>query len=206
MKKVIEVTISTDPKKMRIRQLKAVSLAPVKGFNRIEEALYFLAEFTGLKHHQLLDFKIEDIKTMVVKALEAVASLDLTSALPQTIKIEGTKYCLVDPDKVGIGWHIDFKSCNIEKNPVRMACLFYLPEGFNYSDVDENGNIKYPIDSRHDVFDKHFPLDLFLRCCDFFLQRSLHSMKKQVISEQPTLKKKIELAANLISLTSGSKR
>ena len=190
MKKQIEVKIPTKAADLRIKHFKSMSMAPLDPILHGDEGLHFLASFTGLRNSQLLDFRVEDIRTMTATALATLSKMDLTSKLPDTIKLAGTSYRLVNPDKVGIGWHIDFKNCDINKDPVRLACMFYLQEGFNYSDVDENDNIKFPIASRHEIFAEHFPLDLFIRASGFFLRRSLNSMKRSMESKL-SLKQKL---------------
>ena len=191
---MIEVRIPTKAEDLRIRHFESMSAAPTGLTVRKEEGLHFLASFTGLHYRQLLDFRVEDVSKMIATALATLSKMNLTDKLPERIKIAGKPYCLVDPNKVGIGWHIDFSKCNINKDPVRLACLFYLQEGFNYSDVDENDNIKHPIDSRYEVFRDHFPLDLFIRCCGFFLTRSLNSTRRSMVTAKNlSLKDQISL-------------
>ncbi len=194
-KKQIEVKMPAGPKDLRIKHFHSMGLAPVNDFTHADEGLYFLAAFLGLRYNQVLDFLVDDVKKMTALALSALSKMDLKSELPKEITLDGQKFYLVEPDKIGIGWHIDFKNCNITKDPVRMACLFYLQKGFNYSDVDENSNITHPIDSRYKLFEEHFPLDLFIRACSFFLKRSLNSIRRAlVIESQKKLRSRISLA------------
>lgn len=203
MKPQIEIKMSKNPKDLRIRHFQSMSLAPENGFSHAQEGMFFLASFLGLRYQQLLDFKAADIKRMTGIALAALSKLDLTSALPKEIVIAGTSYYLVEPNKVGIGWHIDFRNCSIIKDPVRMACMFYLQKGYNYSDADENGNIRFPIDSRYKPFEEHFPLDLFIRASGFFLKRSLHSILRTTLIETTQKRVQISLVARLINPFSG---
>lgn len=203
MKTQKEIGIPTSPKDLRIRHFRSMAFAPSEGFNRIQEGLLFLASFTGLRYNQLLDFKPDDIKDIQRIALRTLSKMDLVSKLPEEVVLAGTSYYLVHPDKVGIGWHIDFKACNIEKDPVRLACLFYVQKGYNYSDVDENGNITYPIDSRYKVFEEHFPLEIFLRAANFFLKRSLNLVRKSLVIETISMRTRISLAARVINPLSG---
>lgn len=185
---------------LRIKHFKSIPFAPVKEFTHHDEQLFFLSAFTGLRYNQCLDFLETDIKKMVALALSAISKMDLKSKLPDVLILGGKKFYLAQPDKIGIGWHIDFGKCNIEKDPTRMACLFYLPEGYNYSDIDENNNITHPIDSRYQLFADEFPLDLFIRAASFFLQRSLDSILKQaMISKKLTLKERISLVTKVIN-------
>lgn len=205
--KEIEVRIPTNPKDLRIKHFKSMSFfsASQTEFKTIQESMFFLSAFTGLPYNVLMDFRAADIKKMAAAALNAISKLDLISKLPEEIKLAGTTYYLVQPDKVGIGWHIDFKSCNIEKDPVRLACMFYLQKGYNYSDVDENGNIKFPIDSRYKVFEEHFPLDLFIRTAGFFLSRLISSTQKELLAETKGIRKRISLARVIMNPSSGKR-
>lgn len=205
MKKQIEIKIPSNPKDLRIKHFHSMSMAPANGFDNTEQGLYFLASFTGLRYNQLLDFKATDITRMTAIALTVLSKLDLVSKLPEEITLAGTSYYLVQPDKVGIGWHIDFKNCSIKKDPVRLACMFYLQKDFNYSDADENGNITFPIDSRYKVFEEHFPLDLFIRSAGFFLRKSLSSIRKSIVIETTEMRVRTSLAAKAINLFNGRK-
>jgi hypothetical protein len=202
---MIEARIPTSAKALRIRHFASMAMAPEQDFQTDQDSLLFLAEFTGLGYNRMLDFTIEDVRKMRTVAMTALASMDLVSELPKTITLQGQTFYLVDPEKVGIGWHIDFNNSSIKKDPVRLACLFYLPEGFNYSDVDENGNIKFPIASRHALFAEEFPLDLFIRCSNFFLKRSLtstaRSMVKQIANQKQT--NRISTGIKVLNLFNG---
>jgi hypothetical protein len=180
---MIEVRMPNGAKELRIKHFRSMSHVPEEGFKNTQDSLLFLAEFLGLNYNQVLDFRKRDIDKMVMLALKALARMDLKSKLPEHITLGGQKFVLVNPEDIGIGWHIDFKSCSITKDPVRLACLFYVQEGYNYSDVDVNGNITHNIASRYELFEKEFPLDLFIRSSNFFLKRSLTSIKRSTVIE-----------------------
>lgn len=203
---MIEVTLPRGPKELRIRHFKSMAVVPQEDKGMDEQTqILFLADFLGIKYNQVLDFTTKDIRKMVSLAMSALSKMDLTSKIPETITLGGKKFYKADPSKVGIGWHIDFRACNIQKDPVRLACLYYLPEGYNYSDVDANGNITHPIDSRYDLFEAEFPLDLFIRSSDFFLRQSLRSMKRSMVLKIATskAKKKTSLVLRKINPFSG---
>lgn len=194
-------------KELRIKHFKSMTHVPAEGFSNSQDSLPFLAEFLNLNYNQVLDFRQRDVDKMVRLAVKALARMDLTSKLPKEITLGGTKFVLVDPDSIGIGWHIDFKSCSISKDPVRLACLFYVQEGYNYSDVDQNGNITYNIASRYELFEREFPLDLFIRSSNFFLKRSLTSIKRSTVIEiaQKKAKNKISSAIRSLNLLNGKR-
>lgn len=178
---MIEVRIPTSPAGLRIRHFNSMSLAPVEGFKDWKDSILFLSDFLGRPYNTILDFKAQDIKTMTTTIVKAMSKMDLSAKLPERITLGEKEFVLVNPEKVGIGWHIDFQHSDVRKDPVGLTCLFYVPEGFNYSDVDENGNITHTIDSRRELFDKEFPLDLFIRSADFFLRLLLNSTKKSMV-------------------------
>jgi len=180
-------------------------------FESEQDSLLFLAEFTGLGYNRMLDFTLKDIKKMAATAIKALSTMDVTSKLPESITLKGQRFCLVDPEKIGIGWHIDWNKSAmqkaIEKDPVRLACLFYLPEGYNYSDVDQNGNITHPIASRYELFKEEFPLDLFIRCTNFFLVRSLTSTRRSMVREiAQKNRRKINTGMAVLNLFNGKAR
>ena len=179
----MEVKIPTTAKGLRIRHFSSMSMVPDDGFKEDYDSLLFLAEFTGLGYNRMLDFTLKDIKKMTSTATKALATMDIRSKLPKNITLKDQTFYLVDAEKVGIGWHIDFGNTSIVKDPVKLACLFYLQENYNYSDVDANGNILYPIASRYELFKEEFPLDLFIRCSNFFLKRSLTSIERSMVRE-----------------------
>jgi hypothetical protein len=210
MKKQNTVAIAIKGKDLRIKHFKALSSLPQQGFNDMREVLLFLQDFTGLTYNQLLNFTKKDIDAMALAAIKSCAEVGALiearkGLLPQQIIIKQVNYLLVDPTKVGIGWHIDFGQCNINIDPVQMACLFYLPEGYNYSDVDQNGNITQPILNRYDIFAENFPLDLFVQASAFFLTRSLKltSLMLQVETAKRVTQKKINWVINKLRRKSG---
>ena len=180
---MIEVKLPSGAKDLRIKHFKSLPLVPEEGFTTGQDSLLFLCEFLNLPYNTVLRFTPQDIKKMTVLAVKALSKMDVVSPLPKVITIEKQRFTLVDPKKIGIGWHIDFSKANINTDPVRLACLFYVQEGYNYSDVDENGNILFPIASRYELFKEHFPLDLFIRSSNFFLKGSLNSTRKQVFQQ-----------------------
>lgn len=204
----MEVKIPTTAKGLRIRHFASMAMIPQDGFKEDYDSLLFLAEFTGLGYNRMLDFTLKDIKKMRDTAVKSMATMDIVSQLPKTIRLKDQTFHLVDPDKVGIGWHIDFNKSSIKKDPVRLACLFYLQEGYSYSDVDENGNIKHTIASRYELFKEEFPLDLFIRCSNFFLKRSLTSIERSMVREIAVRKKtnKISSGIRVLNLLSGKRR
>jgi len=197
---MIEYKMPKGPNELRIKHFACLPLLPKDGFSTDRERVSFLAEFTGLRYGQILDFTEPDIHKMAAHAVNAISKLDLKTELPKRIKLGGKAFVLVDPEKIGIGWHIDFRNSSIATDPVRLACLFYIPENFNYSDIDENGNLVHDIASRHELFEAEFPLDLFMRSSTFFLNKSLHSIRRSMVRQIIAKKAKRKIVSLLRSL------
>jgi hypothetical protein len=215
---MIEVKLPAGPKDLRIKHFKAMSSIPLENidsenlFQDDTQVILFLADFLNLKYSQVLDFTVKDIERMKNLALKAFMNMEVSKEPPKNITVAGQEFYLADPEKVGVGWHIDFKSAILnsamQKDPVRLACLFYLPKGYNYSDVDENGNITHPISSRYELFREHFPLDVFIKSSGFFLRLSLESSRRSMVNRilRSNQKGRISLALKSLNLFSGNPR
>lgn len=202
---IVEARIPKHAKDLRIRHFSSLHVLPLEeGFKTDKERILFLSEFTGLGYNKTLQFPQMDVIKMSDAARNAIARMKVTGDPDAEIVLGKQTFCLVDPEKVGIGWHIDFANSPIAKDPVRLACLFYLPEGYNYSDVDENNNIIYPISSRYDLFAEEFPLELFIHAADFFLRKLHDSTKKQAMERIKSLPMRERI--NLLLRSSSGKR
>jgi hypothetical protein len=165
------------PKRGEDLRMKHLASLEVLNDEQDVHGLHFLSSFTGVSYSQMCNFTPRQIKQMLSAATSAVADLN-TSTEHKHITL-GNKTCYrVDPEKVGIGWHIDFAATT---DPLRRACLYYLPEGYNYSDADENGNLKHTIAASIDLFRAHLPLEVYLSASVFFLTKSTKSTNRQVL-------------------------
>jgi hypothetical protein len=111
-----------------------------------------------------------------------------SEAPPKEITIKGIKYKLVDPYKVSTGWHADWSKCDINKDPVRIACMCYIPIGSNYSELDSTGNLKDRISDRYDDFKEEFELITFLQVSSFFLRNYRLSINKLTVQVQTRMR------------------
>jgi hypothetical protein len=94
----------------------------------------------------------------------------------EEIIINGVRYLLVDPAKVGIGWHIDISNSDLQNDPSRLASLMYIEKGTTYGELDENLNMKYSNQDRAKIFEEHLPLPDYLNLVSFFLRQSIELM------------------------------
>ena len=106
------------------------------------------------------------------------------------ITIEGLDYKLVDPMKVGIGWHIDISKSDFEKNPALLAASCYLPvQCKHYGETDEYSNIKYPRFERAEIFNSHMDLPTYLNVLTFFFLESMKQMKRHTALQKREVRK-----------------
>ena len=113
------------------------------------------------------------------------------------IEVLGQKYELVDPKKVGVGWHIDVSNSDMQSNPARLVALMYIEKGTNYGDLDQNGNMIYSNQEREKIFKQHIPLPIYLNVVSFFLRQSIVLIEN--FTENPK-RTKLRLIRNLLAI------
>jgi hypothetical protein len=91
--------------------------------------------------------------------------------LPKEIEVNGKQYELINLDRPNVSFIIDSDMSDFEKDPVRLACMCYVPKGSVYGEMDDAENVLHPIQSRWEDFNEHFDLLLYLRLHAFFLRR-----------------------------------
>ena len=172
-------------KDLRIKHFNALSNGAIDEVKTLEDVVKFMALFIGCSEQSLLEISRVDLVAMYDHVVNLFEDFKPRNYPPKELTINGKTYYLADPEKVATKWHIDFgiSSKNIDKNPVQLACLFYIPEGV-YGRRDENGNIINSIKERYIDFELHFPLTTFLECCSFFLQKSQKSITRSTLKKQ----------------------
>ncbi len=170
-----ELRLPKSTNDLRIKHFKILSDPMYQGNMSFEMVVKFMADFTG-EH-------VNDIRTIypdiLMKAFDHVQTIFSGLHIgtpPKTLTLGGVEFELVDPNKVGIGWHIDFSNIDIDKDPVKKACLFYYPKGVKYGVTDENKNLLHPIRSRYTLIEREMPLDVFMSAAAFFLLKIKKSM------------------------------
>jgi len=106
------------------------------------------------------------------------------------ITINGKDYDLVNLKTPTTGWVIDSSQSDFQKDPVRLACLCYVPSGTRYGEINEDGSLVHPISERHEDFKQHFPLDKFLRLQAFFLRQFATSIERSMVKAKARTKAK----------------
>jgi len=102
----------------------------------------------------------------------------------EEITILNKEYVLVDPSKVGIGWHIDISNSDLQNDPSRLASLMYIEKGTTYGELDENLNMKYSNQERAKLFEEHLPLPDYLNLVSFFLRQSIELMSNYTVNKK----------------------
>ena len=179
----MDIKLPKSSKDLRIKHLKPIQSDKYLGKMDMNLMIDFINDFTGVKKSQLMRIDVNDIIKMSNHINNLYANFDVNSKPPKEITVNGKQYEMVNPEKVGVGWHIDWSHLDIENDPVRMACLMYFPKGAIYGDTDENDNLINPIKERYNDFENHFPLQTFLEASDFFLERFVQSAKRYTGSQ-----------------------
>ena len=201
----MEIRLPKNTEDLRIKHLKALNGIEEEPPRNLNDLIDFVCEFTGEKRSLVEAFTT---KGEILKIYEHLLGLfnefKVMSKPPQTITLKGKEFELINPEKVGIGWHIDFEKSDIKKDPVRVACLFYYPKGEIYGAKDENKNLINPIKDRYNLFENEMQLTTFLECTSFFLRKSTKSMSAS-IHQQIASRKTQDLITKFQSYLNGKK-
>lgn len=172
---------------LRIKHFKALSNPEYTDTPTIREVCEFMAEFTGEHYNDVLTWDVPHMIEAYVHIKELYNDIRINKP-PQTLIFGGIEYELVNPHKVGAGWHMDFAKGDIQVDPVWMACLFYYPKGVRYGTTDENKNLLYPIADRRNIIERDMELQTFLEASAFFLTKIERSMRDSTVKRKATEK------------------
>lgn len=172
---------------LRIKHFKVLSNPDYEGDLSILEICAFMSEFTSEHLNDVLTWDIKDMIKAYIHIKELYSEIRINKP-SQIIDLGGQQYELINPHKVGAGWHIDFSKGDISKDPVWMACLFYYPKGVVYGQTDENKNLLYPIAERYKTVEREMPLQTFLEASSFFLLKIERLMRHSTEARKTTEK------------------
>lgn len=178
--KTVEIKLPRSVDDLRIRHFKILENPLYHDIKDENLLIDFLYDYTGVKKGILKQIYPEDIGVMYKKIVSAYAGYKPKTP-PKEVTINGKEYYMIDPRKVGIGWHIDYGNTDTKRDRVRTACLFYHPKGYTYGDVDANDNLINPIADRFDEFNEHFPLSLYMDVSAFFLNNYQRSIATSIL-------------------------
>lgn len=179
----MDIKLPKSSKDLRIKHLKPIQSDKYLGQLDLPLMVEFISDFTGVSKNKLMRIDYKDIVKMTAHINGLYANFDVNKRPPKEINVNGKEYEMVNPEKIGVGWHMDWSHLDIESDPVRMACLMYYPKCAIYGDVDEYDNLLNPIKDRYNDFENHFPLQTFLEASDFFLERFVQSAKRYTGSQ-----------------------
>lgn len=187
---------------LRIKHWKPLRNPLLEGQITLELACEFLADFTGEHINDIREIDVKDIWKMFNHCVGLYEGIHIGSPRKQ-ITLGGEQFNIIEPHKVGSGWHIDWsKNCDIEKDPVKTACLFYYPaKAKKYGETDENKNLLYPIRDRYTTVERDMSLQDFMSASAFFLQKYEKSMRLSMES-QKTARKVVEIITRMTGKSS----
>tara|TARA_R110000822_G_scaffold26529_5_gene79815 strand:- start:4754 stop:5362 length:609 start_codon:yes stop_codon:yes gene_type:complete len=174
----MDVKLPKTANDLRIQHFKAFNEWNEDGMETMDKAR-FISAFTGKHINIVLAMDNDMFEKMYNHALTIISKLKINASPPKEITMRGIEYVMINPDKTSAGWHMDWgnvvKESGYEKDPVKVACLFYHPKGHFYGEVDSNSNLVHPIRDKYDIFKKEMPLSIFIECSRFFLLKLVRS-------------------------------
>lgn len=166
------------PKTINDLRIKHFAILTDQRFENISEDLPFvekldlMVEFVSgicsVSKELIYDIDIKDLNKIYLHCIGLFDKIPYGEPA-KLLTINGKEYKMVDPHSVATGWHADFSKTAIDKDPVRVACLMYIPNESTYSMLDATGNLKDKIADRYKDFEEHFKLVDFMNASRFFL-------------------------------------
>ena len=129
----LEIKLPKTINDLRIRHLKAFSDEHFKVENiSLNDKVIFLANITLVSVPKLLSVDYRDIEKMFSHCMSLFDNYKVNGSPKEFITVNNIDYQLVDQRKVGIGYHIDVEKSDFVNDPVRLACINYIPKGTIY--------------------------------------------------------------------------
>jgi hypothetical protein len=167
---------------LRIKHLKALTNEKYQKAMDLGTIIEFICLITGAKRNDLNKVNISELRKIHEHCIGLFKDFQLTKPKDEII-INGVSYLLVDPSKVGIGWHIDISNSDLQNDPSRLASLMYIEKGTTYGELDENLNMKYSNQERAKLFEEHLPLPDYLNLVSFFFA-TINRINEQLYGKQ----------------------
>jgi hypothetical protein len=197
--KYIKVSAPKTINDLRIRHVEVLTNPKFQKSFDIELMIEFVSLITGAKLSDLRKAYISNIEDVYKHCITLFNDYKPMKPKEQII-VNGQLFDLVNPSKVGIGWHIDVSNSDFTKQPEKLVAMMYVEHGTTYGELDENKNMKHPNSVRMELFKEHLPLPIYLNCVDFFLRQSLKSMNKFMENKM----KRVRIKGTLSNLMFGS--
>jgi hypothetical protein len=178
----VKIVIGKRTKDLRIKHFKVIQEPSFSEEPTLAEMVQVIHLYSGVKPSLIRQYTMKEITQMYIAISKQFAGISVNSTPPKELTFDGVTYCLVNPEKIGVGWHQDFSTCTIDE-PTRLAAMFYLPKGVVYGDEDEYGNLVSSIRDRSPIFAEHMELQTFIDCCAFFLRKYEKSMRESTVKK-----------------------
>lgn len=177
VKDIMEIKLPKKTKDLRIEHFTALQNPYFLTEEKLDimDQLEFIHLFSGVSRSKLKQINVNDIAAMFSHIVTLYAGIKVAKPAKE-ITLNGIEFELVNPEKVGVGWHADFSKGDMKKDAVYFGCLFYFPKGQLYGAVDENDNLLNSIADRYEIIKEHMPLDIFMNASAFFLTKIKKSM------------------------------
>ena len=164
----------------------------------LEHKIKILNRFTGISKPRLYTVDIPGIDEAFNHLMKIIASVNIEAPILDEVTLNGQTFVRIDPEKAPSGWHADYHKSDFQKDPVRLACMCYIPKGSFYGQLDQHDNLVYPLHSRHELFEKEFPLEAYISMNAFFLPKFA-----QLVNDYMVRQKKAKRKERLEHLISG---
>jgi len=177
----MEIKLPNKTKDLRIQHFTALQNPYFLTEEKLDimDQLEFIHLFTSISRPKLKRINATDIAKMFNHIVKLYSGIKVNKPAKE-ITLNGIEFELINPEKVGVGWHADFSKGDMKKDATYFGCLFYFPKGAKYGDVDENDNLLNPIADRYEIIKEHMPLDVFMNASAFFLSKIKQSMQISV--------------------------
>lgn len=173
----MEIKLPKDKHALRIRHLNAYTderlSAEVATTSLKVDVLH---KFTGISKPRLYQVLPNDLTKLFNHLITIFLSIDVSKDPPKEITVGGKEFVLVDFEKAPSAWHADNEESDYVLDPVRLACICYIPKGSFYGELDRHDNLVHPIRSRQQLFAEEFPLEVYCQLSAFFLRKFNRSM------------------------------
>ena len=206
--KTKEIKLPARVEDLRVNHVKALvdKRYDIEDMSLSDMAL-FMSLFLNKPRTEVDRFEANIVIKMFLHCKELFAKQVPSDEVPEEITINGKDYELVNLKKPTVGWLMDVDGSNFEKDPVRLACICYIPKGSKYGDRidDDSEELLYPIDSRYSDFEKYFPLMNHINLTTFFLrqyEKLMFGYMVQKRTSEKILKLRETLSTGLRALTS----
>ena len=122
---------------LRIRHLKSLTDERFQNEMSLDTIIDFIHAITDSDKEDLRKVNKNDLLSVHRHCVRLFKYFQIGDP-KQEITILKQTYVLVDPAKVGIGWHIDISNSDLQNDPSRLASLMYIEKGTVYGELDEN--------------------------------------------------------------------